>query len=779
MRNTLKIFWPVIFIFALWFIFAFPYFFKGVTIFPSDYLVNFFSPWNAYQGFAGPVKNGAMPDIIGQIYPWKVFTIDALRQGQLPLWNPYSFSGTVHLANYQSAVLTPFNLLFFVLPFISAWNLLILLQPLLAGIFTYFYVKTLKFSNPAGLISAISFMLCGFLTTWMGYGTLGYAILYLPLALFAVEKFYETARLRYLTLFTLTFPLSFFSGHFQISIYFAIFVFCYLIFRALISKNKKYFMITLLYFFIGLLLTLPQILPSIESYIQSLRSTIFAKTESIPWSYLVTFLAPDFYGNPVTRNDWFGHYAEWNAYLGLIPLMLAGFSLSLIKKNKHVIYFFVFSIIAILFSFQSPIVDFLVALKIPVISTSALSRIIVLFSFSFAVLAGFGLDKLIDDIRSRKIKTIFIWLILFIVLFILLWLIVAFKLFMPIDKIVVARQNLIFPTVLLFALLTLITTAFLTLKLKKSVIINLISFILILAVAFDMYRFVSKWMPKDPQKLVYPDIPIAAEFSKLSNYDRFVSNLGGEATIYYKLPSLEGYDAVYNQRYGEFIASLKNGYLEESFRSVVSFPKYGLYSKRGIDFLGVKYVLHKLSDDHVGWTFPYWNYKNSFNLIYDDGAYQIYQNEDVFPRTFLVNKFVIQVDPQQILLSMFNSDINLRKEVVLEENPNIKLNGMGQAKIMSYTPDKVSIQTNSSGNALLFLSDSYYPGWHAYVDGKETRIFRSDFTFKSVIVPGGSHKIEFIYAPLSFSLGVIGMVIGIIVILVNLVLGRIILKTKI
>ena len=256
-----------------------------------------------------------MPDVINQIYPWKNFTIQTLKAGQIPLWNPYSFSGTLQLANYQSAVLSPFNLLFFILPFIDAWSILVLLQPLLAGIFMYLLMRSFGVKKTGSLVSSIAFMFCGFMTTWMGYATLGYAILFLPLALFSIEKFYASDKIRYLLLLAISIPLSFFSGHFQISLYFLLFVLGYLVYKLICDRNYSKSLKLFIFTFFGLLLSLPQLLPSIELHSQTLRSTIFIKGEVIPWGYISTFIAPDFLGNPVTRNDWFGHYAEWNAYM--------------------------------------------------------------------------------------------------------------------------------------------------------------------------------------------------------------------------------------------------------------------------------------------------------------------------------------------------------------------------------------------------------------------------------------------------------------------------------
>ena len=758
--NIIKRFWPIILIFAVWFIFSSPYFLKNKVPFPSTYQVNFFAPWNAYPGFSGPVKNNAMPDVISQIYPWKTFTIDTYKNLQIPLWNPYSFSGTPHLANYQSAVLTPFNLIFFVLPFIDAWSLLVLLQPLMAGIFMYLFLRSLKISKEGSVLGSIVFMFCGFLVSWMAYATLGYAILFLPLALFAIEKYYQTHRNRFLVLFSLTLPLSFFSGHFQMSIYFFIFVISYIIFKFFQTKNTLNTCYLILYTILGLLLSLPQLLPSIELYTQTLRSSIFQKIEVIPWGYLPTFIAPDFFGNPVTRNDWFGHYAEWNAYVGVLPLMLSFYAI-FIKRTQALMYFAIVSLIALLLSFQTPVLDILVSLKIPVLSTSAASRIIVIFSFCMSVLAGFGLDSLIEQVKNKKFKSVIYWFLSFLLIFIFIWIIILFKLFIPIDKIIVAKQNFILPTIL-FAVSALAIFLGFLLRLKRtSYILNLISLILILIVSFDLLRFAAKWMPFDPRDKMHPQIPVEKKLHEISGYNRVLTNLGGEATTYYKLPSVEGYDAVYIKRYGEFVKYLDKGEFGQSFRSVVQFPKRGLYTKEAVNFLGMKYVIQKKADGRSPFVFPFWEYQDGvFNRIYNDSSFEIFENKNAFPRAYLVGKYKVETDSEKILKLMFNST-NLRSEVILEEDPKLPLdNRLGFARILSYTPNKIIVEANSKGNSILFLSDSYYKGWNAYVDGKNTKIYRADYTFRAVYVPKGIHEVIFKYEPLSFKLGLIGAFLG-------------------
>ncbi len=761
--SYLKKFWPIGFIFIIWFIFSSPYFIQNKIPFASDYLVNFFSPWNSYHGFASAVKNNAMSDVIGQILPWKAFTVDSLKNGIIPLWNPYSFSGTPHLANYQSAVLSPLNLIFFVLPFVDAWSILVLFQPLLAGIFMLVYLRSLNLNSESALFGSVSFMFCGFITTWMGYATLGYAILFLPLALFFIEKFYKNKSFKYLLLLSLTFPLSFFSGHFQISLYFALMVSFYLIFKYFEVKDKNLLIYSLTYLIFGALLTLPQVLPSMEAYGLSLRSSIFQKLEVIPWSYIATFFAPDFFGNPVTRNDWFGHYAEWNGFIGTIGIILAAYSIFSIR-NKKILFFLITALISIFLSFQSPLLDLLIAIKIPVLSTSAASRIIVLFSFSASVLAAFGINAFREDLEKRNIQSIVkISSIIIIILFIL-W-ISVFSNVLGTDKTLIARQNLILPTILSVLFIFVAVSAFWSKKLRLS--IKLLMLAIVLLSSFDMVRFALKWQPFENKNLFYPRVAVVSELKKIKTSERALASFGAEAAVYYKVGSIEGYDAVYSQRYGEFISSLNNGKLQNSARSVVNFPKYGQYSSQGLNLLGVQYLIHKRSDGYAVWEYPFWKYPEIFQLKYEDEAYQIFNNTQAFPKAFLAKKFIVKKNSQEILSAMFSKDMDLKDTIILEESPqNLPAFSNGEAKIKHYGPNKVEINTQANGSSLLFLSDSYYPGWIAYIDGVQTKIIRGDYAFKTVFVPKGSHKVEFIYSPNAFKLGVLMAALGLVLALI-------------
>jgi len=745
MRNFFKRFWAIGFIFVIWFIFASPYFLQGKVPYPSTYQVNHFPPWSYYEKFWGPVKNGAMPDIVDQIYPWKKFTIETLKSGKIPLWNPYNFSGNPHLANFQSGVLTPFNLLFFLLPFVDSWSILVLLQPLLAGIFTYLFVREIGVSRVGSVISSISFMFSGFIVVWMAYGTLVYAILYLPLSLFAVERYFKTKRFRFLTLLAITVPLSFFSGHFQISLYFLAALVFYIIFKGITSKNKLTTFYSLLAACFGLLLALPQILPSMELYFSSVRSNTFLLGEAIPFQYFITSIAPDFFGNPVTRNDWFGHYAEWAGFIGILPLLLGIFAIWKVRR-KIVVFFAAFGILSLLLAVNNPISEFFVSLKIPVLSTSALSRIIVLFSFSFAVLAGFGFDQIVREIREvrgiRDVRKFMIVPALIGLFFVVMWVLLFFGKIYPSEWLIVAKRNFVLPTVLI---LGAIFAVLITIKNKKFIILT--TLYLILATSFDSLRFASKWMPFDPKELVFPHVKVIDGIRENIGNGRIFGNIGAQVATYFGFSSIEGYDPLYIGRYGEFIRSAGNGEFLEGERSVVKLDRQGKFTDRVLDLLGASLVFHPIADTNQGWAYPVWKDKERFSLVYQDDKFQLFKNKLAFARAKLFYNYEVIEESKGIIKRFYGDDFDFRNVLILEETPNLKLesNASGSAKIISYTPNKVIIKSSSRSPALLFLSDNFYPGWKARIDGKNSKIYRADYSFRSVVVPKGESVVEFIF----------------------------------
>lgn len=742
----LKKYWPFVVILSVWFIFASPYFFKGLVPFPSKYLVTFFPPWSAQFGM--PLKNNAMPDVVTQIYPWKKITVDSWKQGQIPLWNPYSFSGTPHAANYQTAVFSPVNLLYVILPFLEAWSVSILLQPLLASIFMYFLLRSLDRSKEASLIGSIAFMFCGFFTVWMAYGTLGWAVLWLPLLLAVVRMHIKKRSWRYLAIISVSLMLSFFSGHFQMSVYVLLATVAFIIHQSFIAKQMRSGIELTVAVVLGLMLSAPQILPSLDAYSQSVRSELFTQGGGIAWQYLITIFAPDFYGNPVTRNDWFGYYAEWASYIGVAPLLLAVYAM--VRRTKQVGFFLGLAVISFLIATPSPINAFVVWLKIPAISTSYAARIVVLASFSLAVVGAYGLDGLREDWEKKKLSSVLRFAIMTGLFLIVLWAIVLIIRPFPIDKLLIAKRNLFLPTGLTVGFVLLMFVGFIS-KWKYSK--HAAVLLLVVFTTADMLRYSTKWMPFDPREYVYPEVDILSFLKKNVGFERIFGNLGGEVTNGFAFFGIEGYDAVYQKRYGELIRATSEGKIITPERSVVQFAKIATYSEQVLQLLGVRYLVHRLSDGRSSWAYPYWQYPY-YQSVYRNGQYEVFENQKVLPRAFLASSYVVRGTDQGIVDTLFSGGFDLREVLVLETDPEIlPIAGEGSADIIKYTPNEVVLRTKSPGAKLLFLSDVYDPGWTAAVDGKNVSIYRADYDFRAVAVPQGEHTIRMVYWPKSFIVG--------------------------
>lgn len=732
--------WALVFIIAVWAIFASPYILQGKVPFPSTYQVTFFPPWSAAYGM--PVKNNAMPDVITQIYPWKMLTTETWKQGQVPLWNPYSFAGTPHAANFQTAVFSPFNLLFFALPQVDAWSVLILLQPLLAGLFMFLFLGELVKNTTARLMGSIAFMFCGFLVVWMAYGTLGYAALFLPLILWGIARHVRTNSFAGALAASLGIALSFVSGHFQISVYVLLMSAAFLIFESLQSGKKKSMLTTGGFILLGLMLASPQLLLSYDAYLQSVRSEIFQAGEIIPWRYFATLLAPDFYGNPVTRNDWFGHYAEWASFVGVVPLLLAAFAL-VRERSKYVLFFAGAALTALLLAAPTPLVDLLFRAKIPVLSTSAASRIIILFSFSLSVLSSFGLVALLGEWKSATKKRLILFGAGVLAIVGVMWILLLGVKFLPADKLVVATRNFLLPTALTGAALFIFVLG----HKKKAWIPHALCFILLLAASADSLRFSSKWMPKDPKELVFPKIAIIEALESQVGTARVVGNYGGELAVSSRVSSLEGYDALYPARYGELVQSANTGEVRRPERSVVKVDFHGVNVEKLLVLTGAKFILQRKSDGRFSWAYPVWEYPH-YTKIYEDENYELYENGNALPRAFLTSSFVVKNDKNDIVRTLWSKDTELAQLVVLEDDPQITpQEGTGSATIMSYSPNRVVVQTESVVPKLLFVSDAYDPGWTAQVDGKSAPVYRADYAFRAVPVPAGAHEVVMVYAP--------------------------------
>jgi hypothetical protein len=127
----------------------------------------------------------------------------------------------------------------------------------------------------------------------------------------------------------------------------------------------------------------------------------------------------------------------------------------------------------------------------------------------------------------------------------------------------------------------------------------------------------------------------------------------------------------------------------------------------------------------------------------------VYENTGALGRAWLVGE-AIPAKAEETLAALLSPRWDPRRNAVVESPRPLALAGAGlrgSAAVTRYAPERVEVRTQANGAALLVLADNWYPGWHAAVDGKEAEIYRTNHTFRGVVVPAGAHRVVFTFDP--------------------------------
>ncbi|MCB0113029.1 MAG: YfhO family protein, partial [Caldilineaceae bacterium] len=145
--------------------------------------------------------------------------------------------------------------------------------------------------------------------------------------------------------------------------------------------------------------------------------------------------------------------------------------------------------------------------------------------------------------------------------------------------------------------------------------------------------------------------------------------------------------------------------------------------------------------------------KGRFRLVHS-GDVKIYEALDVRPRAYLAERVDVVSTPAEAVAQL-QADPALGVAVVEATDAPPFHTSAGNAEIVSYAPERVVVRTRAEDDAFLVLSDAYYPGWRATIDGADTPIHPTNVLFRGVAVPAGEHEIVFTFDPLTWRNGVV------------------------
>lgn len=790
---SVKRFYPYILIIGICLTFFYKTIFYGKIPFPGDLLLAEDAPWRhaSYFGYnPGSIPNKAQYfDVIQEIYPWKTLVINELKKGHLPLWNPYNFSGTPLLANYQSQVFSPINIIFFIFPQWLAWTISVILQPIIGGIFMYLYMKKIGKSDVASMIASIAFNFSGFASTWMEFSTIWHTILWLPFFLYLIEDVTEKHQIKpiHVAGFSLGVFISITAGHPQDFINTMLFTCVYLFSRTFILhlgwKEKILRFLGIGWpIFLGLGLGGIQLLPTVELY--SLSSRVNHDLQNIltsmlfQWWQTPMLIVQDFFGNPATKSYIVADtYVGKTAAIGSAGTILAIAAL-FAKKSWHKYFYLIVIAFMIIISINSPITSFIFRYPIPLLSTGTPTRNLFLFSFALSVLAGIGYDTLVS-LRSRRLLT---YLGVIGVVFGVLWILGIFltHLGLPFTSFTVAptkRAMLLASFFVGMALSTVIAGE------KWPKILPL----LLLIVSLELGVSFNKFNPFVPPSYVYPNHPIFSFLRSYAGINRFWgygsgyinANFATQESVF----ATDGVDPLNIKSHNEFLRLSETGKFPTAFdrasRSDATIKQgYGElelaenpYRLRILDITGTAYIFTHSDTPTSERTFPEDRFARLTEGVPD--GWSIFKNLKAADRFFLTDSHKTYDSEGEFEKILFSESFNPQKDILIKKTDALTIKTAParsvSAQLLHYGPTEVIIQTRADADQLLYLSDTYTPGWQAYIDGKNTPILRANYAYRAVGVPKGNHTVRFLYAPTSFTYGLYSTLGSLIALFVTLI----------
>jgi O-antigen/teichoic acid export membrane protein len=435
--GPLVLYWPVTF--------------GGQSMVPFDALVAdpVFQPQLAAAGVTRP-QNDLVADLVFQNVVWKTFLVDSIRDGQVPLWNPNIAGGVPFLAAGQHGAFYPSTLLFLWLGPARGFGWNALLAAWLAAVGMYLLGRALGLGRFAATFMGLLWSLGSLLVVNAVFPMIQGGLAWTPVVLAAIE--WTTRAMRdepggrlprgramvALMALALATALLAFSGHVEMLYYAALVASAYGLFRVLATGRRQGWrsgltlgVWLLVAAVVGGMLAAVQLVPLVELARANWRSGSEAYDTIAGYAFglrqAVTFLIPDFYGNPADHSAWdvvarqqvalAGHsmwgnawgtknYVEAAAYLGVLAPALALIGLAAGRRRAQAIFWGLLALAALSFAFGLPSYRLLFFGLPGFDQLHTPFRWVFPYGLAVTVLAGLGAQRLADGGPARSARWI-------------------------------------------------------------------------------------------------------------------------------------------------------------------------------------------------------------------------------------------------------------------------------------------------------------------------------------------------------------------------------------
>ena len=711
-----------------------------------------FLPWQSDQPAGHGVRNRLLNDIPTVFYPFVYYARSAVLDGRFPLWTSQMGGGQPFFAAFQTAVLSPFTAFHYLLPFPASLTFDAAARLLVGGVGMYVFLRGWPLCRAAAAFGGVAYLLNSFSIVWLEH-PLSAVAAWVPWLLLAVERCVARAERRAVAGLALTTALTVLSGHPETAFKVFLLAGLYAVYRGAVCRRVvRSTVLVLAAMLLGVLMCAIQILPFLE-YVRESR-TLFARGQaagpmftSPPAAFAAAFV-PDFYGTPLGRRFVLGgtNYCEMSIYPGMAAWVFAAVGVLHPRHRGRAVFFLATGALAALIMYGTPVAR-VATFLLPPLRVAALSRFGLIGIVGVIIAAAVGVDALCrrdaDSSNPRRSAIAAACAGIVVACLIAAFLLAERQL---LESTLQWRSTVEAVRFALVLLVLSVATVFVWPRWHRWIVAALPVAIL----SVDLLSFADGFHPMIPRRDVFPDVPAL----QIPRHDEGTFRVAGwidtllpNTALVYGLTDVRSYDGIGIRHYSELldIAFRFNG----STHQLVDTATPHL-----LDLLNVKYVLTPASVELPG---------DRFELVLE-GPTRVFLNRRAQARAFLADEHVV-LSGNAARRSMrdrpgLTTLAVLDRELAPALQPEHRAGDIGRADVRRYEDEHVSIWTRADGRRLLVLTDVYYPGWIATIDGVEAPIHRVDYAFRGVSVPAGDHLVEFTYRPSSFRYGAYGSMVG-------------------
>ncbi len=752
-------------------------------------------------------------DFAEQYFPLRAFSAQEWVRGQVPLWNPYLYGGQPALADIQSGALYPIHVIEALTlgwggPLIGydigfplwALELQVVFHFSLAAVGTYLFARhvlrrsgaALRQARFGGVITSIVFIYSGYLT---GFPVQQLTILevsaWLPWILWGLDvalrrnpetiatakqssplrfTFHVLRRsLKPVALTALAFAMAILAGHPQTVLYIFYLSLAYTLFLSIAnfypelgqrnhlpianvpsatvsevtplrpSVSLLYTVIVnltlwLLIILLGASIAAAQLLPTLEFIAHSVRADLSyqAVSEGLPLNELIAILYPGYFGGSPQ-------------YVGIVTLVLIALAFALGKPRRVIFFWAGAGLVSLLLAFGDHLFAYpLFYLLTPGFdSVRQQERAFFIFSFSAAMLAGYGAVVLTTPLSkaARSTYTLFEHR-LRIVAAVALGL-TAFFIYGATaasargdegSLIFGSLRHHVFGLIFLGGMLGLLAVRPKR-WLRRWWGMSLIA----IWVAFNL--FTVNWrfnIEKNPNPFTPNGVVQFLQTTRSFPTGRVASGGllpgGNSAASIYNLQDLTGNTPLHLDNVNTFLSQM---------------PSWRLWQ-----LMNVRYIVDQRDISDAG-----------LRLVFEEDELKVFEMGDPFERAWFVSETEIIADQQQTIARLAEDGFNLHQAAIVTKLPDTPLDDASDSMVtvIDSGPTHLTIETDTTGQHLLVLSQIYYPGWQSEIDDQPTGVLQVNAIQQGILVPPGKHTVQLTFWPNTFWLGVIISGIGLLI----------------